>query len=164
MANQIVQGNSVDALPALIDRASAALNSARTSAEVLEARDMARIAYDAAQSVNRIARAKDAHDEVIGAVYRAQADAALIEARAKMRLADEYDAAQDRGEVAGHGGGEISRLQTATLKLPQPTWAFDAMKSMKRESCAMQKPPIPARLSASCPTCWPEAKSRPRPS
>lgn len=103
MANQIVQSQSVDGLPALIDRASAALSSARTSAEVLEARDMARIAYDAAQSVSRIVRAKDAHDEVIGAVYRAQADAALIEARAKMRLADEYDAAQDRGEVAKLG-------------------------------------------------------------
>ncbi len=83
---------------------------------------MARIAYDAAQSVNRIARAKDAHDEVIGAVYRAQADAALIEARAKMRLADECDAAQDRGEVAGHGGGRNfkvadSNVETTTADL-----------------------------------------------
>ena len=122
MANQIVQSHSVDGLPALIDRASAALSSARTSAEVLEARDMARIAYDAAQSVNRIARAKDAHDEVIGAVYRAQADAALIEARAKMRLADEYDAVQERGEVAGHGGGRNfkvadSNVETTTADL-----------------------------------------------
>ena len=33
----------------------------------------------------------------------AQADALMIEARAKMRLADEYDAAQDRGEVATVG-------------------------------------------------------------
>jgi hypothetical protein len=52
---------------------------------------------------SRIARAKQAHDEVIAAVYRAQADALLIEARAKIRLADEYDAAQARGEVAGLG-------------------------------------------------------------
>jgi hypothetical protein len=51
-----------------------------------------------------MAKAKKAHDEVIGAVYRAQADALLIEARAKMRLADEYNAAQQRGEVASHGG------------------------------------------------------------
>jgi hypothetical protein len=29
----------------------------------------------------------------------------VIEALAKRRLADEYDAAQARGEVAGHGGG-----------------------------------------------------------
>ena len=43
------------------------------------------------------ARKPAAHDDVLGAVYRAQADALMIEARAKMRLADEYDAAQERG-------------------------------------------------------------------
>lgn len=68
--------SSHDTLPVLIDRASSALNGARTSAEVLEARDLARVAYDAARSASRIAKAKEAHDEVIGAVYRAQADAA----------------------------------------------------------------------------------------
>ncbi len=35
--------------------------------------------------------------------HRAQANALAIEARAKMRLAEEYDAAQDRGEVARIG-------------------------------------------------------------
>lgn len=90
-------------LPTLIDRAAQALSSARSSAEVLEARDQARTAYDAAKSAGRMARAKKAHEEVIGAVYRAQADALLIEARAKIRLADEYDAAQERGEVAKLG-------------------------------------------------------------
>lgn len=86
-------------LPALIDKATASLAGARTSAEVLEARDNARVAYDAAKSAGRMARAKRAHDDVISAVYRAQADALLIEARAKVRLADEYDDAQRRGEV-----------------------------------------------------------------
>ena len=74
--------------------------AAKTSAEVLEARDYARVAYDAAKSAGRMAKAKKAHEDVMGAVYRAQADALLIEARAKIRLADEYDAAQERGEVA----------------------------------------------------------------
>ena len=91
---------SAESLPSLIDRASHALSNARTAGEVLEARDFARVAYDAAKSAGRMARAKKAHDDVMGAVYRAQADALLIEARAKHRLADEYDAAQDRGEVA----------------------------------------------------------------
>ena len=90
-------------LPALVDRAASALMSARDSAEVLEARDMARVAYDAAKSAGRIVRAKRAHDEVIAAVYRAQGHALSIEARAKIRLADEYDAAQERGEVAKSG-------------------------------------------------------------
>lgn len=51
-----------------------------------------------------MARAKQAHDEVIGAVYRAQAAALQIESRAKIRLADEFDAAQERNEVQRHGG------------------------------------------------------------
>lgn len=96
--------NTAEALPALIDRATKALAGARDSAEVLEARDMARIAYDAAKSAGRLARAKEAHDTVLAQVYRAQADALLIEARAKMRLAEEYDAAQDAGEVGQRTG------------------------------------------------------------
>ncbi len=96
-----------ESLPSLIDRASRALASARSSGEVLEARDLAHVAYDAAKSAGRMARAKKAHDDVIGAVYRAQADALMIEARAKMRLADEYDAAQDRGEIAKVGQPSI---------------------------------------------------------
>jgi hypothetical protein len=92
-----------ETLPSLIDRAARALGEARSSGEVLEARDLARVAYDVAKSAGRMARAKDAHDQVIRAVHRAQADALIIEARAKMRLADEYDAAQARGEEARLG-------------------------------------------------------------
>jgi hypothetical protein len=90
-------------LPGLVDRASSALAGARTAAEVLEARDMASFAYDAAKKAARLLRAKKAHDELVGAAYRAQADATEIEARAKRRIADEYDAAQERGEVADQG-------------------------------------------------------------
>lgn len=87
-------------LPALIDRAASVLISARTAAEILDARDMANVAYDAAKLAARFAKAKGAHDELIAAAYRMQADALEIEAGAKRRLADEYDAAQERGEVA----------------------------------------------------------------
>lgn len=93
-----------ETLPTLIDRATAALESARSSAEVLEARDMARVAYDAAKSAARIIRAKEAHDSLLADVHRAQARALEIRARAEMRLAEEYDAAQERGEVQRHGG------------------------------------------------------------
>ena len=41
------------ALPALVDRAAAVLSNARSSAEVLEARDMASVAYDAAKKAAR---------------------------------------------------------------------------------------------------------------
>jgi hypothetical protein len=87
-------------LPSLIDRAAAILVQARSSAEVLEARDVARDAYDVAKKAARLSKAKGAHDTLIAAAHRAQADALVIEAQAKRRLADEYDAAQERGEVA----------------------------------------------------------------
>lgn len=95
--------NNVLSLPALIDRAVAKLSTARTAAEVLEARDLATVAYDIAKRTARIGKAKKAHDDLIAAAHRAQADALEIEAGAKRRLADEYDAAQERGEVARIG-------------------------------------------------------------
>lgn len=98
-----------ETLPVLIDRATQALDSARTSAEVLEARDMARVAYDAAKSAARMHRAKTAHDSLIAEVHRAQAHALAIRARAEMRLAEEYDAAQGRDEIAGPGNPNFSK-------------------------------------------------------
>lgn len=89
----------MQSLPALVQQAAQQLASASTAAEVLDARDNARVAYDAAKSAARFAKAKGAHDELIAKAHRAQADALEIEAMAKRRLADEYDAAQLRGEV-----------------------------------------------------------------
>ncbi len=86
-------------LPTLIDRAAAVLANARGAAEILEARDLAGFAYDIARRAARLATAKRAHDELIAVAHRAQAQALQIESQAKMRLADEYDAAQQRGEV-----------------------------------------------------------------
>ncbi|WP_244561737.1 MT-A70 family methyltransferase [Mesorhizobium australicum] len=91
-------------LPAFVRRAAEMLAAASSAAEVLDARDHAAMAYDAAKRAARLATAKGAHDEVVAAVYRAQADALEIESLAKRRLADEYDAALERGDVAGHGG------------------------------------------------------------
>lgn len=90
-------------LPSLIDRAASMLAGAKTAAEVLEAREAAGLAYDAAKRASRLQRAKSAHDDLIAAAHRAQADALEIEAAAKRRLADEYDAAQARGDVASDG-------------------------------------------------------------
>lgn len=98
-------------LPAMVRRAADQLASASSAAEVLDARDAASTAYDAAKKAARIARAKGAHDELIAKAHRAQADALEIEAAAKRRLADEYDAAQDRGEVAKNGQPSSSMLE-----------------------------------------------------
>ena len=99
----------LDSLSALVDRAAATLRNARSSAEVLEARELAGATYDLAKRTGRLLKAKQAHDELIAAAYRAQGDALLIESQAKMRLADEYDAAQERGEVSGPGGERSGR-------------------------------------------------------
>ena len=109
-------------LPSLIDRAASMLSGAKTAAEVLEAREVAGLAYDVAKRAARLQRAKNAHDDLVAAAHRAQAHALEIEARAKRRLADEYDAAQARGEVAGHGGGRNfkvadSNVETTTADL-----------------------------------------------
>lgn len=98
----------VQSLPALVRRAADTLTKATTAAEILDATAQVNLAYDAAKAAARFARAKGAYDEVIGAVYRSQADALEIEAAAKRRYADEYDAAQERGEVAKVG--ERARL------------------------------------------------------
>lgn len=88
---------------ALIDRAAAGLQSARTSAELLDVIGQTVVAYTAAKLAARAAKIKGAFDEVVAAAYRAQADALEIEAAAKRRLADEYDGAQERGEVKSSG-------------------------------------------------------------
>lgn len=90
-------------LPGLIDRAARMLAGAKTSAEVLEAREAAGLAYDVAKRAARLKHAKAAHDDLVAAAHRAQADALEIEASAKRRLADEYDAAQARGDAASDG-------------------------------------------------------------
>lgn len=128
----IVPGASVS-LPALVDRAAATLTNARTSAEVLEAIDMAKTAYVAAKHAGHFAKAKDAHDTLVAAAHRAQADALEIEARAKRRLADEYDAAQERGEVATATDGKLGRSNGE-----RPTTAADLGLSRKQVHEARQ--------------------------
>jgi len=91
-------------LRTLIVRAADSLASATTAAEVLDARDQAAFAYDVAKAEARLAKAKGAHDEIVAKVYHLQADALEIESMAKRRLADEYDAAQARGDVEKAGG------------------------------------------------------------
>ena len=102
---------TIASLPMLVDRATAALSNARSAAEVLEAREIASFAYDVAKSAARLQKAKGAHDELIAAAHRAQAGALEIEAQAKRRLADEYDAAQQRGELKRVGKPNCSAAE-----------------------------------------------------
>lgn len=99
----------------MVRAAADALARATTAAEVLDARDKAGVAYDTAKRTARLAKAKDAHDSVVAAAHRAQADALEIEAAAKRRLADEYDGAQARGEVQKHGGDRSGKVSDGNL-------------------------------------------------
>jgi hypothetical protein len=94
----------VEGLPLLIERAAAALASASTAAEVLDARHYAGAAYTITKETARFAKLKDAHDTIVAACHKAMADALEIETQARQRLANEYDEAQERGEVAQRGG------------------------------------------------------------
>jgi hypothetical protein len=99
-----------ESLPRLIEQAAVALASAKTAAEILEAGDRAKVAYTAAKMAARLAKAKEAHDTVAAVCRKAMGDALVIEAQAQCRLADEYDAAQERGEVQKAGGDRKSKI------------------------------------------------------
>lgn len=106
----------IEKLPRLIARAMASLEKATTAGEVLEAKEQANVAYTAAKMAARMSRIKDAHDAVLTACRKSMGDALEIEARAQVRLADEYDAAQKRGEVGQQGNpGGLNRSQRERL-------------------------------------------------
>lgn len=94
----------------LIQRAINTLAEAKTSAEILDARNAAHTAYAAAREAEHLARVTGAAKEVLVACHEARAQALLIETQAKIRLADEYDAAQARGEVQKQGGDHTSKI------------------------------------------------------
>jgi hypothetical protein len=50
------------------------------------------------------AKAKQAHHEIVEMCHKMQGEALIISAQADCRLADDYDAAQERGEFQKRGG------------------------------------------------------------
>jgi hypothetical protein len=88
------------------------------------------------------ARTTIAHDDLIATAYRAEADALEIGVLAKRRLADEHDAAQERGDVAKSGdtlrNGPSVPSGTPERQQP-PTSACPAKKTTKPARSAMPK-------------------------
>ena len=64
--------DSITNLPALVERAAAALAGARNSAEILEAKELASFSIDMGKRLLRMQKAKKAHDDLIAAIHRAQ--------------------------------------------------------------------------------------------
>lgn len=92
------------ALPLRIEQATTKLAQATTLRDVLDVLNQMQITYIAAKSAAQLIKARNEHDDALISCRRAQTDALLIELRAAIRIADEYDNAQKRGEVASRGG------------------------------------------------------------
>lgn len=107
------------ALPAMIEHAAQMLAEAKTSAEILVARHLADEVYSEAKRTARVSQKAAAHADVIARAHRAQADALLIISKADAQIADEYGAAQERGEVEKHGGNRLgTKITDDNLALP----------------------------------------------
>jgi ParB family chromosome partitioning protein len=97
-----------ETLPVLIDRARSRLAEARTSAEVLEARAAAKAAL-------HYARLQKAANET-------QADCLAMIKRAEIRMADELESAQERGEVARVGDFLANQWGVRAADTPPATY------------------------------------------
>lgn len=86
-------------LSAVISRAMALFDKG----DVLAAKLLAGQAYKDAKSAAQLGERFGAAERLIRKAHQLQGDALLIETRAKMRLADEWDGAQERGEAAKQG-------------------------------------------------------------
>lgn len=106
----------VDSIVSLCDRAASDLACARDQAELLEAGRKYDLAYDLAKKARRLESAVKAHDEGTAALLRVQARALEGVSQMKLRLAEEYDAAQEAGEVRRAGNPNCS----GTEQLPGP--------------------------------------------
>jgi N6-adenosine-specific RNA methylase IME4 len=94
-----------ESLPALIDRMTERLATARSSAEVLEV-------HKAAQAAVHLATVRGAAQENIG-------DGLRLVAACEIRLADEIDAAQARGELAtAQAGRPLESVRAADTSPP----------------------------------------------
>jgi phage N-6-adenine-methyltransferase len=105
MMPAIVQRDAQDVsgLPAMIDRACERLAEARTSAEVLEAK--------------AIGEAALAYARVTEAANETHADCLRMIVRAEMRMADEIDRGQQRGEVAVAGNPIVRGADNSEVSL-----------------------------------------------
>jgi N6-adenosine-specific RNA methylase IME4 len=82
-------------LPNIIARAMALFDQG----DVIAARGLAAVGYDMAKTAAKFA----ASERLIGKARQLQGDALLIECRAKVKIADEWDAAQAAGQAATGG-------------------------------------------------------------
>jgi hypothetical protein len=133
--------NDMETLPRLIDQAMATLDNATTAAEVLDARDRAKFAYDAAKSAARFAKTKSAHATILATCHRMQADALTIEARAQIGW--QMNTAQRRNGAKLQNSPMVLPFATMyparTRSPPSPISDLRANKSTKPVRCVMPR-------------------------
>ncbi|MFC5037995.1 SAM-dependent methyltransferase [Tianweitania sediminis] len=96
--NVAVSADASD-LAATVERARALLDDG----DVFDAKMLASAAYEQAKLAGKLAERMRAGERLVAKARRLQGDALLIETRAKIRIAAEWDAAQDAGEAATRG-------------------------------------------------------------
>lgn len=136
-----------------VERARALLDDG----DVIAARMLAAGAYDQAKAAAGYAERFKAGERLIGKARQLQADALLIEARAKVRLADDYDAAQEAGEVRkpgqrGKAVADDDRISPATVSeiglSKQEIHEARKLRDAERDAPGIVQRAIEARLAA----------------
>lgn len=140
-------------IAAVVVRARALLDDG----DEMAARLLAAGAYDQAKAAANYAQRFGAAERLVGKARRLQGEALLIEAQAKVRLADEYDAAQAAGEVRkpgqrGKAVADDDRISPATVAelglSKQEIHAARKLRDAEREAPGIVERAIAARLEA----------------
>lgn len=143
----------VSGLDVVVERARSLLDDG----DVMAARMLAAGAYEQAKAAASYAQRFGAAERLVGKARRLQADALMIEVQAKVRLADEYDAAQAAGAVAGHGGNRKikipdEKLEPATVRdlglTPKEIHEARKLRDAERDAPGIVERAIQARLEA----------------
>lgn len=135
-------------LPAVIERARALFDEG----DVIAARLLAAHAGAHAKAEADLAKRFGVAGDLVAKARRLQGDALLIEARASMRIAEEYDAAQAAGEAAKQGrpkkvaDGDVFKLGEAGLTKQDIAEARKLRAAEEGEPGLVQRA-IEARLS-----------------
>ena len=98
-------------LVATVERARALLDDG----DIINARIVASVAYNQAKTAAQFAEQIGATEKLIAKARRMQADALLIEARAKILIADKWDEAQAAGTAAKRGTRNVSDRNISTV-------------------------------------------------
>ncbi len=139
-------------LAATVQRAAALLDQGDVEAALM----FASAAYDTADAAARFARRMRAGQQLVDKARRLQGDALLIEARAKIKLAADHDAAQAAGLIPGHGGDRKSKISKQNLDpsladtgmTPQQVFEARKLAEAERRSPGIVERAIAARLAA----------------